>query len=210
MIEVNPSDFTKIVVGVDPAVTSGENADETGIVVVAAGPHQPDTCVVRHCEVHGYVLEDASLPAANKNSIERWAQRVVRAYDEWNANIVVIESNQGHELLESVMRTIRPMMPINRPNARYSKKARAEPIVALYEQGRIHHVGPPEQFADLEEQMTTWVPPAPGTRGSTSPDRVDALVWALTELNLQGRRIVPNMAGGIAPIGFFQNNDWRL
>ena len=135
MIEVNPSDFTKIVVGVDPAVTSGENADETGIVVVAAGPHQPDTCIVRHCEVHGYVLEDASLPAANKNSIERWAQRVVRAYDEWNANIVVIESNQGHELLESVMRTIRPMMPINRPNARYSKKARAEPIVALYEQG---------------------------------------------------------------------------
>jgi phage terminase large subunit-like protein len=135
---------------------------------------------------------------------------VVRAYDEWSANIVVVESNQGHELLESVLRTIRPMIPIERPNARYSKQARAEPIVALYEQGRVHHLGDMDAFKDLEEEMCSWVPPAPGKRASKSPDRIDALVWALSELNLQGKKIRRNDLGGIAPMNFEQSNPWSM
>jgi phage terminase large subunit-like protein len=209
MISVDPADFSKIVIGVDPSVTSGEDADETGIIVAAKGPHQPDTCVAPACVAHGYVLEDATLPKSNKNSVDKWVKKVIQVFDEWNANLIVIESNQGHEMLDLALRTERPNIPVSRPNARYSKKARAEPIVALYEQGRIHHIGDPSHFAMLEEQMTTWIPPVEGKRASKSPDRVDALVWALTELNLQGRRPRGTM-GGIAPVGFSQSNEWRI
>ena len=209
MISISPDDFSRIVVGVDPSVTSGDNADETGIIIVAKGPHQPSTCAVAHCDAHGYVLQDATLPKSNKNSVEKWAQRVIDVFDDWNANLVVIESNQGHELLDMVMRTLRPALPISRPNARENKKTRMEPIVALYEQGRVHHVGAPIDFAQLEEQMTTWLPPAEGKRASKSPDRVDALVWALAELNLQGKKPRKSIAG-IEALGFGQSNGWKI
>lgn len=153
MIEVSIEDFTKIVVGVDPSVTSGEDADETGIIVVASGPHQPDSCVLNHCTAHGYVLQDATLPKSNKNSVDKWVQRVVEVFDDWNANLIVIEGNQGQELLDMALRTVRAGLPVARPNARDSKKTRAEPVVALYEQGRVHHLGDPTQFAQLEEAM---------------------------------------------------------
>lgn len=209
MIRVTPDDFTRIVIGVDPSVTSGENADETGIVVVAAGPHQPDTCVVETCDSHGYVLQDATLAKTNKNSVDAWVQRVIEVFDEWNANLVVVESNQGHELLEMALRTKRPDLPISRPNARENKKARAEPIVALYEQGRVHHVGDATQFAQLEEQMTTWVPSPDGKRRGKSPDRVDALVWALAELNLQGKKYRRQLEAFV-PMHIEQRNPWRI
>lgn len=208
MIEITGDDITYIVVGVDPSMTSGEKADETGIVVAAKGPHQPDSCVIPTCTAHAYVLQDATLPRSNKNSVDAWVQRVIDVYDEWNANLIVVEDNAGRELLEMALRTKRPELPIKRPNAKESKKARAEPIVALYEQGRVHHVGPPENFTALEEQMTTWVPRETG-RTSKSPDRVDALVWAIAELNLQGRK--PRKApGDIAPIGLSQPNGWAF
>ena len=209
MIEVSLEDFSKIVVGVDPSVTSGDDADETGIIVVAKGPHQEDSCNTPHCIGHGYVLQDATLPKSNKNSVDKWARRVVEVFDQWRANVIVIEGNHGHELLDMALRTVRNGLPVERPNARDSKKARMEPIVALYEQGRIHHIGDPTQFAALEEQMTTWVPPAEGKRGSKSPDRVDALVWALSELNLQGRKARPAI-GGFTPLGFSQTNEWKI
>jgi phage terminase large subunit-like protein len=209
MVEVTMDDFSKIVVGVDPSVTSGENADETGIVVVARGPHQDDTCNTLNCTAHGYVLQDATLPKSNKNSVDKWARRVVEVFDTWQADLIVIEGNQGHELLDMALRTVRNGLPVSRPNARDSKKTRMEPIVALYEQGRIHHIGDPMAFADLEEQMTTWVPPLEGKRGVKSPDRVDALVWALAELNLQGRKPRSRVAG-ISPVGFGQTNEWKL
>jgi len=209
MIEVSMEDFTKIVVGVDPSVTSGENGDETGIVVVAKGPHQPDSCETPHCEAHGYVLQDASMPQSNKNSVDKWVQRVVEVFDQWNANLIVIEGNQGQELLDMALRTVRPGLPVSRPNARDSKKARAEPIVALYEQGRVHHIGDPAQFAQLEEQMTTWTPFNDGRRTRESPDRVDALVWALAELNLQGRKPRPTIAG-IESMFIPQSNGWAI
>jgi len=209
MIEIHPEQFTKIVIGVDPAITSGEDADETGIIVAASGPHQPSTCVIPSCIAHGYVLQDATPPKSNKNSIDRWVKVVVDLYDEWNANIIVVENNAGRELLDMALRTVRSDLPIHRPNAIENKKARAEPIVALYEQGRVHHVGDPLQFAELEEQMTTWVPKEGSGRGSKSPDRVDALVWALAELNLQGKKPKQGISA-IAPIGLMQNNVWSI
>jgi hypothetical protein len=209
MIEVDPDDFTKIVVGVDPSVSSGEDADETGIIVAAKGPHQPDTCQTPYCTAHGYILQDATLAKTNKNSVQKWVQRVIEVFDSWNANLVVIEGNQGQELLDLALRTERPNIPVSRPNAAHSKKSRAEPIVALYEQGRVHHMGDPTQFTALEEQMCSWVPPMEGKRTRVSPDRLDALVWALTELNLQGKK-PRSRALSFGPVGFEQTNEWRI
>lgn len=208
MITVDPVDFLRIVVGVDPSLTSGENSDETGIVVAASGPHQPETCSIDHCTLHAYILEDATLPKHIKSTPERWGRRVIEAYDEWNAGLVVVEGNAGRDLLKSVLHNIRPTIPVDLPNASESKTARAEPIVALYEQGRVHHIGNPSDFAVLEDQMTTWVPRA-GRRDS--PDRMDALVWAVAALNINGslktRRVLEE---GMTPMGFGQSNGWAL
>ena len=209
MIEVSPDDFEEIVIGVDPAVTSGEDADETGIIVAARGPHQPDTCVIPHCKWHAYILEDATLPKSNKSSPDRWGRRVIEAYDQWNASVCVVESNQGKELLRSVLQNIRPDLPVELPHAGVSKEARAEPIVALYEQGRVHHIGDPIHYALLEDQMTTWVPT--GKRGRVSPDRMDALVWAVTRLDINGtNRKVKRSFDGMVPLGFGQQNGWAI
>jgi hypothetical protein len=209
VIEVSPDDFEEIVIGVDPAVTSGEDADETGIIVAARGPHQPDTCVIPHCKWHAYILEDATLPKSNKSSPDRWGRRVIEAYDQWNASVCVVESNQGKELLRSVLQNIRPDLPVELPHAGVSKEARAEPIVALYEQGRVHHIGDPIHYALLEDQMTTWVPT--GKRGRVSPDRMDALVWAVTRLDINGtNRKVKRSFDGMVPLGFGQQNGWAI
>lgn len=209
MIEITAEDLQYIVVGVDPSLTSGDQADETGIIVAAKGPHQPDTCEIQSCLAHAYILQDATLPRSPKNSVDAWVNRVIEVYDDWNANLVVVEDNAGRELLEMALRTKRSDLPIKRPNASENKKARAEPIVALYEQGRVHHVGSPDQFTALEEQMTTWVPSATGGRSRKSPDRVDALVWAVAELNLQGRRPRSSVPT-IEPLGFGQRNPWAF
>lgn len=209
MIEITPDDLDEIVVGVDPAVTSGEDADETGIVVVGRGPHQPETCQIPHCIYHAYVLEDATVPKSNKTSIERWGRRVIEAYDTWSASVCVVESNQGKELLRSVLNNIRPDLPVELAHAGASKEVRAEPIVSLYEQGRVHHLGDPMHFAQLEEQMTTWIPN--GKRGQHSPDRMDALVWAITRLDINGNnRKAKRSFDGMAPIGFGQRNGWAI
>lgn len=162
--------LTRIVVAIDPAVTaSDEDSNETGIVV----------CGVTENE-HGYVLEDCSgimTPA-------QWAERAVKAYDRWGADRVIAETNQGGDMVEHTVRTAaRDMAARNERKERNvafrqvrasrGKHTRAEPISALYEQKKIHHVG---MFAELEDQMCTWVP------GEDSPDRMDALVWAFTDL----------------------------
>lgn len=209
MIHVDPDDFEEIVVGVDPAVTAGEDADETGIIVASRGPHQPDTCVIPHCKWHAYILEDATLPKSNKSSPDRWGRRVIEAYDQWNASVCVVESNQGKELLRSVLQNIRADLPVELPHAGISKEARAEPVVALYEQGRVHHIGDPMHYALLEDQMTTWVPT--GKRGRVSPDRMDALVWAVTRLDINGtNRKVKRSFDGMVPLGFGQQNGWAI
>jgi len=175
---VSLGELTRIVVGVDPAVTSGEDSDETGIIVVGKGPHRPDTCKIERCTGHGYILADYTMSQATP---DEWAKQVVRAYDDFHADRIIAEGNQGHELVDATLRTARLGLPVHRVNAKHGKRTRAEPQAALYEQGRCHHVGPPMQYATLEDQLTTWTPDS-----GESPDRLDALVWGLTELGLAG------------------------
>ena len=149
--------MTRIVVGVDPSVT--ETGDETGIIVAG-----------RDSQHHGYVLADYSM----QGRPDAWARRVVEAYDDHMADAVVVEVNQGGELVTQVLRTVRPTLPIREVRASKGKRLRAEPVSALYEQGKVHHVGVHDL---LESQMCDWTPDDP-----KSPDRLDALVWALTDL----------------------------
>jgi len=155
-----PSKLVRIGIGVDPATTSGENSDETGIVV--AGLDENGI---------GYVLEDAS----GKYTPAEWAAKVVELFDRWEADFVVAEVNQGGDMVESTLRTVRRSLPIRKVRASRAKRTRAEPVAALYEQKRVHHLG---SLIELEDQMCTWVPGV----STVSPDRMDALVWILTEL----------------------------
>lgn len=202
MIAIARNDLTRIVIGVDPAVTSGDDADETGIVVVALGPHVPETCRTERCSGHAYVLEDATIPREMKPTPDQWATRVVEAFDEWAADRVIAEGNQGGDLVTQVLRTIRPGLPVTRVTARVGKRTRAEPIAALYEQGRVHHVGSAVGFAILEDQLTTWT-----QSSGESPDRLDALVWAISALGIAGTGgIVPD----VVPVGLGKSNSFDL
>lgn len=155
-------DLTRIVVSIDPAVTSGEDSDETGIVV--AGKDEFG---------HAYVIEDCSV----KGTPDEWGRAAVEAMKRHQADRIVAEVNQGGDMVKYVLETIDKNIPLKMVRASRGKVARAEPISALYEQGKVHHVG---AFHKLEDQMCTWEP------GMPSPDRMDSLVWALTELMLTG------------------------
>lgn len=151
----------RVVVGVDPAITSGEESDETGIVV--AGTARDDT---------GFVLDDYSC----RLSPDGWAKEAIRAYHDWEADVLVAEANQGGDMVRHVLSTVDPTVPVTLVHASRGKRTRAEPIAALYEQRKVRHVG---AFPDLEDQMVSWTPDV-----AQSPDRMDALVWALTEVML--------------------------
>lgn len=155
----------RVVVGVDPKVNA-EADSETGIVVVATAQ-----------DGHYYVLDDASI----NGTPEQWAKQVVSAYHRWKADRVIVERNQGGDMVISTLRAIEASLPITGVQATRGKYTRAEPISALYEQGKVHHVG---MFAMLEDQMCSWLP------GDNSPDRLDALVWAMTSLSTQAPRRV--------------------
>lgn len=160
-------ELSRVIVGIDPAVTSGEDADETGIVVVGKG-----------VDGRFYVVADKSC----RLSPDSWARRAVEAYEEFEADRVVAEVNQGGDLVERLLRSISKNIPYKSVRATKGKRIRAEPIAALYEQGKVSHVGLHER---LEDQQCSFTPD--GFEGS--PDRVDALVWALTELS-EGTRVV--------------------
>jgi phage terminase large subunit-like protein len=173
-------ELTKLVIGVDPAVSSSEDADHTGICVMGMGgppegwiPTRP----VLAGAPHFYVLADASIRA----TAEVWARRVLDRADYWSADEVIAEVNQGGGLVESTLKLLgkvenRPMPPYRAVTASRAKVARAEPVAALVEQGRLHFVG---RFPELEDEMCTWVP---GTT-TKSPDRMDAWVWAACGLD---------------------------
>ena len=150
----------RLVVAVDPAVTAGDDSDETGIVVAGLGT-----------DGRGYVLDDLSC----RLSPNEWATRAVSAYRDRKADRLVAEVNNGGDLVETIVRSIDRGVSYRAVHAARGKLTRAEPIAALYEQGRVSHVG---AFPHLEDQMTGYVP------GQSSPDRMDALVWALTDLML--------------------------
>ncbi|MEM6621580.1 MAG: terminase family protein [Pseudomonadota bacterium] len=164
--EPAPDDITRVVVAVDPPVTSGKGADECGIIVAGVRAKGPP----EYWEA--WILADCSL----KGTPQRWAKAAAAAYADYAADRLVAETNQGGDLVESVMRQVAPNIAYRGVHAARGKRLRAEPVAALYEQGRIHHVEP---FDILEEQMCSF----DGT-GGKSPDRLDALVWALTDLVL--------------------------
>ena len=190
-MNISLKDFRRIVVAVDPATTSGDNADETGIIVVAEGPHievegSDINCRVDKCKKHGYVLADRS----GRYTPTGWAEVVVEEFHKWKADRIIAEGNQGGEMVESVVRSVFPTAPFKRVTAKQGKRTRAEPIAALYEQGRVHHCG---SFPQLEDQLTTWT-----IDSGESPDRLDALVWGIVELGLTkfagGREYIEAMA----------------
>lgn len=168
-------DLVRVVVAIDPQATNNPNSAETGIVVAGKGR-----------DGHGYVLDDVSI----KGTPDQWASRAVNAYHEHKADRIIGEANNGGDMVEYTVRTIDRHVPYKKVHASRGKLIRAEPISALYEQGKIHHIG---MFALLEDQMCEWVP------GDTSPDRLDALVWAMTELMLGGGQLntMPKSALGL-------------
>jgi len=163
-VEAAPS-MRRIVVAIDPAVTSGEDSDDTGIVAAGLGT-----------DGHVYVLADRTLRA----SPDRWARAAVDLYDELEGDRIVAEVNNGGDLVELVLRTVDSSVPVRKVHASRGKRVRAEPVAALYEQGRVHHVG---GLAELEDQLCTWTPDS-----GDSPDRLDALVWAVTDLAIDQRK----------------------
>ena len=158
----------RVVVAVDPPVTSGAKADACGIVVAGVG-----------ADGRGYVLADRTI-AGYAPTV--WAKAAVGAFHDFEADRIVAEVNQGGELVEGVIRQVEPGVPVKCVRATRGKWLRAEPVAALYERGMVAHVG---AFAALEDQMCDYGPD--GLSGGRSPDRMDALVWALTDLMLTRR-----------------------
>jgi phage terminase large subunit-like protein len=158
--------IVKTVIAVDPAVTNNPDSDETGII--------PCSIDVAH---NGIVHDDMSLKA----STQQWAQAVVNAYHQYEANEVVAEVNQGGDLVEDAIKNIDPSIKVVKVRASKGKFARAEPVAQLYEQGKVAHV---KELPELETQMTEYVP----ATSKKSPDRLDALVWGLSHLCLRDKR----------------------
>ncbi|MBL4801730.1 MAG: DNA-packaging protein [Emcibacter sp.] len=169
-------DFERIIVAVDPPVTSGEKADTCGIIVAA-------------CDNMGraYILADCSVQGLSPHG---WAKAALAAYEQYEADRLVAEVNNGGELVESLLRQINPDVSYRAVRASRSKVMRAEPVAALYEQHRVKHRG---FFPELEDQMCSLT--GAGLSDGKSPDRVDAMVWAVTELLLktQGRPQIRNI-----------------
>lgn len=159
-------ELQRIVVSVDPSGTRGDGSgDDIGIVVAGLG-----------VDGHGYVLQDATC----QMSPEGWGRRAVDRYHHFEADRVVAERNFGGDMVRFTIATADREVPFKEVNASRGKSVRAEPVSALYEQGRVHHVG--DSFQELEDQLVNFTPS--GFVGEGSPDRGDALVWALTDLML--------------------------
>ena len=183
--------LVRVAIGVDPEASSGEGAAETGILVAGLGSDD-----------QGYLLDDCTL----RGTPAEWGAGVVTAYFTHHADRIVAEANNGGEMVEHTIRTVRDAqdrpigrnLPIRIVHASHGKEARAEPVSALSEQGRIHHVG---AFPELEDQLCEWVPRS----GAPSPDRLDAYVWVFSDLMVpdyqgaKGSRLL--VAGGRRYVG---------
>lgn len=159
----------RVVVGVDPAISDGEESCATGVVVAG-------TAIGDRKTTHGYVLADESVFGTPK----QWATAAVTAFHRFHADHIIAEANQGGMMVEHVIKSIDNNVPVRLVHASRGKQARAEPVSTIYETRRIHHVG---EFARLEDEMCEWVPGEPGP----SPDRMDALVWAFYDLLIEAR-----------------------
>jgi predicted phage terminase large subunit-like protein len=159
-----PEDLARVVVAIDPAVSNDVGSDETGII--AAGIDAGG---------NAYLLEDAS----GRYRPEEWARKAIGLYHAWDADRIVAEVNQGGQMVETVLRAQRASIPYRAVHATRGKVTRAEPVAALYEQGKVYHAG---EFSDLEAQMCSFTTGFDRKAQGYSPDRVDALVWAMTDL----------------------------
>ena len=176
--------LVKAVIGVDPGIKDREpgsdpdtqdSAAEAGIVGVGVG-----------ADHRLYVFNDSSL----QGTPNEWAQAAVTQYNNFHCDHVVAEANQGGAMVKSTLRTVSPNLPVRLVFASRGKELRAEPVSSLYEQGKVSHVG---SFPLLEDQMCEWVP------GEKSPDRLDALVWAATDLlsQVRGEAFASNPIAGL-------------
>jgi phage terminase large subunit-like protein len=165
IVRGDPGPLQRIVVAIDPAVTSNEDSDETGIIVAGK------------LDDRFYVLDDLS----GRYTPDGWARKAVGAYRAWKADRIIGEVNNGGDMIEATLRQIDANVSYKSVRASRGKAVRAEPIAALYEQGRAIHVG---AFNELEDQMCSWTSDA-----DWSPDRLDAMVWAATELMLGEERV---------------------
>ncbi len=176
-------EMTRLVVAVDPAAGSKSENAETGIVVVGIG-----------VDKKGYVIDDVSL----RGTPNDWGRAAVAAYHRHEADLIVAESNQGGDMVSHTLRTIDPSVPVKMVHASRGKRTRAEPVSALYEQGRVHHLG---FHGELEDQLCSWVPDH-----AVSPDRLDALVWGVTEVLVRGLAEAP----AVVPVSMTAPSQWRL
>jgi len=161
-------ELKRIVVSIDPNVTSTKNSDEAGIIVSG-----------EDFQKHYYVIEDAS----GRHSPAEWARISVGLFKKYRANRIIAESNNGGDLVKMVIKNVDKNIPVKLVRASRGKLTRAEPVAELYEDGKVHHVG---FFGDLEDQMCSYV------GGTDSPDRMDAVVWGITELS-QNELSEPNI-----------------
>jgi phage terminase large subunit-like protein len=169
-----PGELRRIVVAVDPPASSRKTSDACGIVAVGLD-----------AEGNAVVLADATVSAARPQD---WAARAVALYHALAADCLLVEVNQGGEMAEAVIRTVDPAVPVKPARARRGKWLRAEPVAALYQSKKVRHAG---RFPALEDEMCDFGPD--GLSGGRSPDRVDALVWAVSELLLGGRDTEPRI-----------------
>jgi len=170
-------DLTRVVVAIDPAASDNPESAETGIIVAGIA--------MFNGQLHGYILDDLTI----RSSPSGWATAAVTGYYKHKADRIVGEVNNGGDMVEHTVRTVDKNASYKAVHASRGKAVRAEPVSALYEQGRVHHVG---FFAELEDQLCEWVP------GGTSPDRLDALVWALTELMIEESKPPKEFMIGVA------------
>lgn len=163
-LEVGPGDLERVVVAIDPAVTSKKTSDETGIIVAG-----------KDSEGEFYVLNDSSA----RYTPSAWSEKAIMLFNQYQCDKIIAEVNNGGQLVEHTLRTQSENVPYKSVHASRGKRTRAEPIASLYEQNKVHHVG---SFQRLENQLCNWE----ANSGDPSPDRLDALVWALSELSGSG------------------------
>lgn len=159
---ITSEELERIVIAIDPAVSAEVDSDEHGII--AAG---------RTHDQHACVLEDASM----RGTPRQWAERAIALYDKWDADAIVVERNQGGDMVKHTLQTVRPGLSVIEVVATRGKHVRAEPVAALYPGGKVFHVGTYDKLEDQLCQIT-----AAGYEGKGSPDRADAMVWAMYEL----------------------------
>jgi predicted phage terminase large subunit-like protein len=166
-VMVAPKNLQRVIVAIDPAMSTTEGSDETGIIVAGVSD-----------DGHGYIIDDIS----GRMAPHEWATRAVEAYRRYEADRIVAEVNAGGDMVQATLRTIDPNVPFTAVHASRGKAIRAEPVAALYEQRKVHHVG---SFSVLEDQLCGFTSDFDRARAGSSPDRLDALVWALNDLMIK-------------------------